>query len=330
MSQTKRNNKAKSKQTKSLSRVAAKAGRKGKSMSSSQGRKRHPLYGSATFFSNSSTVPSAFCNVDTNSTFQRLEGAVHHKGLGLDGIALVGCQPFANVVTTGTDSQFMTGTALATRTDVNSIAISPDVLNGPLAAQANLHAKYFFTDIMIEYVSTVATTQAGAFCMALSKNFVSNSPPADFSEARQISPSVTAPFRADRVMIHLHDSDSSELFWTELNVTTAADCKQTIQYGFFGFPSASSIGAVNQGYLNIWYRIELYQSTQTQGFTMRIKSKEEAEFLKKTLLEYRQKTADSDEKERDDEDEGGLVRVAHFRTPKKSDSTTTTVSIPRR
>jgi hypothetical protein len=154
---------------------------------------------------------------------------------------------------------------------------------------------------MFEYVSTVFSTQSGALAF-----FFPNTPgannPVSFSEVRQVSPSVTAPFRADRVFLHTHCTDDVELFWTELDSATVAGARQTIQYILTGFPSASSIGAVSQGYMNVWYRIELYQPAQSQGFTARLHSKEEAAFLDYALALFRNRSKeDASEKKSSDE-----------------------------
>jgi len=208
-----------------------------------------------------------------------MEGKVRHPREG-DGVVLCGCQPFQDVATDGSTNNLFTANTLATQNSANVIGISPDLLNGPLAAQANLHEKYVFTDIMWEYVSNVATSQAGSFALGYAMDGAPGAGnPTTFSTCRQLVPSVVAPFRADRMFLHYH-YDGTETFWTLADQSNTATSRQTIQGTLYGFPSASSIGAVTQGFINVWYRIELYQPTNSQGFTFSVETLEEREILK--------------------------------------------------
>jgi len=211
-------------------------------------------------------MPAAWDNVRGNSTWSEVEGKVIHPREG-PGIAICGCQPFSDVNTAAAASDFFTASTLATMyTGLNTIGLSPDALNGPLAAQANLHQKYVFTDVMLEYTSNVATSQAGSFALSYIQDGANVNPPTNFSEARQIVPSLTANFRSDTVYLHIH-YDGDEVYWTENETATLAGRRQTFQGIIHGFPSANTLGVLSMGYLNVYYRIELYQSVNSQGFT---------------------------------------------------------------
>lgn len=226
------------------------------------------LFGSkGNFVSNSQSMPIAFDNIEGNVQFLKVTGAVSHPKEGIDGITLVGCQPFADIGTAAADTNILIADTLATQASTHLIRISPDTLNGPLAAQANLHSKFVFRDVLIEYVSTVATTQAGALCMALDSDTDSANGPASFSENRQICPSIVFPFRHDRAYLHVH-YDGDELYFTEIDTATVAGQRTTAQYVFSAWPSAAASGAITYGYTNIYYVIELYQSVKSRGFTI--------------------------------------------------------------
>lgn len=231
----------------------------------------------ATVVSNVGHLPAAFANIVGNSTWMKMEGKVTHPLEG-DGIAICGCQPFSDIATTNANSNLLTNSTLATVAP-NAAQISTDTLNGPLAAQANLHQKYVFTDILIEYVSNVATSQGGSMAMAIQVDGSGVAAAGSFSQTRQVVPSITFPFRTDRAFLHYH-YDGPETFWTLLDSTSSASQRQTVQLYLSAYPSASSIGTVSQGFTNVWYRCELYQSVASQGFTLQVETTEEREVLR--------------------------------------------------
>ncbi len=246
---------------------------------------KNPLFGSNNIISNVDHLPAAFNTFCGNSTFLREAGSVKHPMVGIEGIALVGCQPLTDVITTGANSNLFTNGTLASA-GVNSIALSVDALNGPLAAQANLHTKYVIRDILFEFVSNVATSQAGSMALGVLVDGATASGPASFSEVRQLIPSCSFPFRTDKAYLHYH-YDGLDLWFTELDTASNASSRQTIQATLFGYPSASSIGAVTQGYINVWYNIELYQPVNSQGFTVTVKSRAERDLLNSYLSALR-------------------------------------------
>jgi len=247
----------------------------------------HKLFGGSNFASNTTSVPAAFDNLESNLTYVSSPTSVRHPYLGIDGISITGCQPFANVVTTASDSQLWTGTALATTSSVNIIALSTDELNGPEAAIANLHQKYVFRDILIEYVSAVATSQSGAFALAFVNDGSGLAAPSSFATAREVVPNVVIPFRHDRGFLHYH-YDGYDTWYTLLDSATSAGTRQTRQGLFIGFPSASSIGAVAQGFLNVWYVLELYQPISSQGFTVQVSDKSERDLVRAYIRSLRE------------------------------------------
>lgn len=246
---------------------------------------KNPIYGTNCFVSNVDHIPVAFNTFSGNSTFVREAGAVKHPALGVGGIALIGCQPITDIATTATNSNLFVNGTLSDAA-ANGVGISPDTLSGPLAAQANLHLRYVFRDLIFEYVSNVATSQAQSMALAILEDGA-GSGPSNFSTTRQIVPSCSFPFRSDHAYLHYHYS-GDELYWTRTDATTTAGARQTVQATLYGFPSASSIGNITQGYLNVWYVIELYQPVNAQGFTLTIKDKEEGEVLRRCQEMYRQ------------------------------------------
>ncbi len=230
--------------------------------------------------SNSNTIPSAFVNVLGNTCYYQTSSAVQDPKLGVDGCRLIGCQPFQDVTTDGTTTNLLVNTTLATQNDPNSILISPDRLNGPLAAKANLYDRFVFRDIIIEFVSLVATSQAGGMAMGIMHEGAAVGLATNFSTTRQIVPSVAFPFRTDRAYLHIH-YDGPELYYNAADAATTAGSRQSEQYVFSAWPSVTSIGAVSQGFLNIYYIIDLYDPVPTQGFTLSVPDKAERDLLRK-------------------------------------------------
>jgi hypothetical protein len=234
--------------------------------------------------SNTTSLPAAFDTLEGNVAFTRVTGAVMHPTEGINGIRIMGCQPLTDIATAAANTGVFTTGTLATST-ANYIPISPDALNGPLAAQANLHAKYVFRDILIEYISTVATSQANSICLNLDSDTDPANVSTSFSTARQISPSIVFPFRHDRAYLHVH-YDGDELFYTEIDNATIAGNRTTVQYTLNGWPNAASAGAITYGYANIYYVIDLYQSVSSRGFTARANPQEQ-QLLKEYLANLR-------------------------------------------
>jgi len=252
----------------------------------------HPIFGSDNYVSNVNSIPASFVNFEGNSTWCNQAGAVKHKYLGIDGISLVGCQPLTDITTTaGNTNLFTTGTL--SDTGANSIGFNPDTLNGPLAAQANLHQKYVFRDILIEYVSAVATTQAGAFSLSFSTDGSGVNIPTNFSTNRQTVPSAVIPFRTDRAYLHYH-YDGLDTWFTEADNASTAGSRWTAQGALYGFPSVTSLGAISQGYTNLWYVIELYQPVNSQGFTLGLRTQKEYDLVRSYLKDLREKEKNAD------------------------------------
>jgi hypothetical protein len=265
-------------------------GNKGNARLSSRGRSKGFLFGTNRYSSSTTGLPTAFTSVDLNSTFARKVGAVRHPKEGVDGICIVGCQPFSTVTTSATGPDALVANELASVNTGNSILFSPDTLNGPVAAQANLHLKYVFTDVIIEYVSSSPTSVAGTLCMGMTDG-VAETPPASFAEVRSIVPSITFPFSDRRTYLHYH-YDGDDLFFTEYDSSTLVSIRSTVQAEFNLWPS-STTQVTNRGYLNVWYKLELYQPLYSQGFTLLLKEKDERKLFERLRDLYNKQVRDN-------------------------------------
>jgi len=243
----------------------------------------HPIFGGK-MTSNVLTIPAAFVNILGNSTYFGENGRVMMPELGIDPVNIIGCQPLSDVTGAVATPDVFTNLTLATTSGANTIGLSPDVFNGPLAARANLYDKYVFRDVLIEYVSTCATSQASAVAVAIEEDGGGGGAPTTFSTTRQIVPSVAFPFRADRAFLHYHYR-GPQLFWT----TDAAD-RLTRQGAIYAFASAN-ITVISPGFFNVYYSIDLYNPVLTQGFTVSIRRDERDEI--RNFLEFVRKLPDS-------------------------------------
>jgi len=219
--------------------------------------------------------------------------------LGQCPVNIVGSQPLSDVTgAVATPDVFTTGT-LATST-ANQIQLSPDSLNGPLAARANLDDKYVFRDILIEYFSSCATTQANSIALAIEEDGSGLGAPTSFSTTRQIVPSVAFPLRADRCFLHYHYRGPN-LWWNLLDNATVAGSRSTVQCDLYGYASAN-LTVIVPGFINIYYSIDLYDPVLSQGFTMSVR-KDERLILNAFVQHFRRLS----EKERQ-------AMIAEFRT----------------
>jgi len=248
----------------------------------------------ANFKSNSTSLPAAFVTLQDNSTFIMAPKKVTHPFLGVDGIALVGCQPLSTIGMTNTasDPSVFTTATLATVTNDNNafpavIRLSPDDLNGPLAAQANLHGQFVFRDIIIEYVSNCATSQADSMVIGYVGESVVSVMPTTFSQLRQVVPSCTFPFRSDRAYLHYHYSGMNT-YYTAADTANSAGIRLTHQGSIVAYADKNQGNVASLGYTNIFYNIELYFPTSSQGVSLvAVKSDDEKKIAKDAVDLFR-------------------------------------------
>jgi hypothetical protein len=256
----------------------------------------HPIFGGR-LTSNTDSIPSAFVNILGNSTYFGEGSKVLMPELGLDPVNIVGCQPLSDVTgSAGAPDVFTTGT-LATASTVNLIYMSPDTFNGPLAARANLYDKYVFRDILIEYVSTCATSQANAIGIGIMEDGSGLGAPTSFSTVRQLVPSVAFPLRTDRAFLHWHYR-GPQLYWTAADTASNAAGRLTLQGAISAFASAN-LTVIVPGFFNVYYSIDLYNPVLSQGFTVSV-NRRERDVLREVLQAIREMKPDDQERALED------------------------------
>lgn len=214
-------------------------------------------------------------NIDSNSTFCSSLGPVVHPYTGVEGVAFVGCQPLSTITmnNTASDSSVWTsGTLASLAADNNAIngliLLSPDELNGRLAALANLYSQFVFRDIVIEYVSNCATTQPNSFALCYDRDaFYSAAALLTFSNVRSTQPSITIPFRTDRAYFHYH-YPGQEIFYQKTDTATSSGLRLTHQGALVAYADKAQGNVASLGYTNIWYVVELYNPVSTQAITL--------------------------------------------------------------
>jgi hypothetical protein len=192
---------------------------------------------------------------------------IRHARLGMDGERISFRQPLTDMsLAAGTNQAFGNSGTLATVTSAQWICLSPDILNGPVAAKATWYNRYRFSHITIHYRSACATSMALAASVGIVDGFPSVVP-ANFSNVRLCEPSVVFPLWQDNVTIS-HSFRTDELYYTLYDATNLATIRQTVQAVIVAFVS-SAAGAVTgtHGYFDISGELELYDPVSTQGFT---------------------------------------------------------------
>jgi hypothetical protein len=238
-------------------------------------------------------------------------GPVLHPLTGVEGVAFLGCQPLTTMTMTAVagDYGIFTDNTIATCNvdaigQVCYVALSPNNLNGRIAAVSNLYSQFVFRDIIVEYVSNCATSQADSACLAYVKDagqIFSGGVTQTFSNLRQCQPSITFPFRTDRAFFHFHYS-GNELFYAENLSATAPDYRLTMQGAIVGLADKAAGNVAALGYCNIWYIVELYDPIYSQGITLTKKEKELVlalrglEAQRKEEEKVKEKCVNSDEK----------------------------------
>jgi len=218
---------------------------------------------------------------------------IRHNILGLRGISLQGCQPLADVAGDGATAIIMLGGSLATvapAPSYNTIQLSPDKLNGPVATQATFYERYCFRKLCFEWVSDVGSTYVGDFAMSFNMDPDLDSAPTSFSEVRQIQNSITYPIRQTMACLPFN-YQGSELWYNGTNDEAGASIareRQEIQGSFVVYPNAN-MSATTLGYLNLRYELELYESVPAQAVTAMIATPMERRLIKSALKILRAK-----------------------------------------
>jgi len=258
-----------------------------------QGKKKAPK-GAQTSGSKTSsrptTQPAAKSRVTKNPTQFTIGAAISHNDFG-SGVRVTGRQYLTSCITTGSDTQLFSGNSPV---NVNTFYISPDTLNGRVALVARNYARYAFRKIKFVYEPRCATTQAGGYAMAYATDSASNSfVTNDFTRTQDYVPSITGAFRDPSC---LEMSYRGDLTWlTELDSTSSASVRQTVQGSLLGFPDASAIGAVTMGHLHIEYVLDLYGTNADYGFTVQLRSREEEALVREFVTRTRLADADFDD-----------------------------------
>jgi hypothetical protein len=232
---------------------------------------------------------SAVDNISTNPSYFSSLGKVRSSDSEFPGEAFGFSQPFTAIATTATDSNLFVASSLATITSGNLIMVTPDILNGTVAAEAANWVKYRFTKLRFIFSTSTPTTVGNSMAWGILP--YTGDQPTSFGETRMIIPSVTVPFRCNGE-ISINTRPDGPLYTCLIDVATNAGGKLTVQYLFCGWPQAASIGAISYGYIQVEGIIELFDRAQNQGFTMRNLLRNEKLMLEAALLSFRSKSTD--------------------------------------
>jgi len=264
--------------------AASKNGKSRKGRSRRQAKKENAginLVGSRLSYSSEPVAQS--CSI-TNPTYLRVSKAVSHNDFG-SGVRIEGRQLLTDITTTAGDNQLFAGTGTASTT-INAVLLSPDILNGRLALQARTYSRYAFRRVVLHYVPRVATTDVGQFVLSYNiDSAASNVSSGSFAALTSNSTAMVTAFRKEAKMAF---SYSGDMTWaTEYDTTDYGGQRTTAQGAIQGYPDASSIGALQHGWVWIEYVIDLYGSSQDFGFTLSLKSEEEKRVAAKAVRVFR-------------------------------------------
>ncbi len=213
-----------------------------------------------------SSLPVARSFSSQRGSYFHTRNLPKHADLGT-GIIVEGCEVALNVVTAAATSDFFTS-GVATAFDVQSMQISPDSFNGRLALTAREYTKFRFRKLVVHFVPALGTANPGIGVMSYSPDpalatFASRS----FAQCSQASPSIVFSLNAP-VSLNVIDYRGNETYWTELDSTSSASYRQTVQGVLTGFPSTNTLGVLTQGILWVEYVVELWTPSMDYGFTL--------------------------------------------------------------
>jgi len=210
-----------------------------------------------------SNTPAAFGFVMENPVqlaFSKPKG----NGFG-NGIRVTGRQAHLAIGSAGADTGlFLSSTATANST--TSSFISPDNLNGRLAAIADRWNKYAFRRVTIMYSPTVASTQAGAYTMGFSNDPALDGSTVTFAFATEAQNACIANVREPCMVTYTYDGPDT--WYMKEKTSATADVRQTNQVVLVGAQAQSA--AVTYGYTMIDYVVDLYEATGTAGISLSV------------------------------------------------------------
>lgn len=215
------------------------------------------------------SVPVSSNTVVSNTTFSEVVGKIssQYAGSTAQGVRIRGCQPLLKVANSTAKGKVLAPDVATTITDGpdSALLINPTFLNGPLLTQASNYTMFAFRKFKVEYVSTVASIYAGEFAICYSREptpatLSSGSVPASFAEAREVVPSASVPFRAERMSFEW-TYDGQQLFYIhDPDVSTTSDDRLSIQGQLRGYSPQEGNDDVT-GYLTLSYEIDLFYPT---------------------------------------------------------------------
>lgn len=211
-------------------------------------------------------VPYASGAALRNSTYHRQSGNVRHAALGLNGVKIVGCQPYLAVHLVNLTEDFFV-TDGAELYDANTQLINPILLGGPLAARAVTFDRYVFRKIRLIYTTSVSAATVGQMAVCITRDPNPDTDiPTTFSEIRMTQPSLAAP-RWYPYWVLEYDYDGNELYFVSKSAssTVAANIRQTCQCATVGYHNVASTSSSNIGYLMIEYEIDFFNPTFVQA-----------------------------------------------------------------
>ncbi len=229
-----------------------------------------------------------------NGTQMRVSTNIKHKEWG-SGIRVTGTQYLTSLITDATTSNLFSGSGASV--GVNYSLLSPDALNGRLALLARNYERYAFRKVVYRYVPRCASTQAGGFALAYSTDCsTAGFATLNYARTQDFTPSVESAFREVTSLTMTYSGDQT--WFTELDLTSDASSRLTIQGALYGYPDASSIGAVTQGHIHIDYVVDFFGLSADYGFSVSLKSQEERDAVQIYLAKLRKSQVPVDDFDR--------------------------------
>lgn len=229
-----------------------------------------------------SMAPVSVDNVMTNPTYFREIGRVKDPDSDQYGLAFEVSQPICLITTNNSDTTLFAG-GLATVAG-NLANLTPDALNGPLAAKATYFTKYRWRKLKVKYNNYTPTNTGNAFAMCITPA-EPTAFPTSFLTTLETIPSVQCKLSLNGE-ISVSCEEDGITYWTLFSAASAGEYRQTTQYSLWGFPNAVLPNA-SWGYLVIEGVIDLFGEVSTQGFTMTRLSRRERILAESVVLNFR-------------------------------------------
>lgn len=216
-------------------------------------------------------MSKSFMPAATNTisrSYYKTASAPAHPEYGV-GLRIMACQFLTSCdYTSGKSDGFSSG--------VNSIAISPDSIGGPVATDARNYSYYAFRKLRFHFISNEPSTDTFRAAFAyFPDSAIKTFATVDFSTMQSTQDSVVTP-RRQNCTLDATPYTGSKVWFSEIDSTSSASLRQTEQGLFVSILNANETSTHTGGEVALEYVLDLYGRSPDYNFSLGFKTRQAA------------------------------------------------------